>query len=112
MCISCETGTAPAKLNDYQLRRDLEKRVNCPQVGAFNIPGGRAVLRLANNIASWASGSEQGPTADQLASNPQVQAAFQVARVIFLLEHGVDYRSIKTASMGRFLYWSKYYARN
>ncbi|KAG6848769.1 hypothetical protein H0H93_014269 [Arthromyces matolae] len=96
MCISCQTGVAPPKVagGDTQLRREilaeaseryeadtLQKRVNCPTLGAFNIPGQRVILRLRNRVEAWTVGQEEGPTAAQLVANPNVQAAFQVACV-------------------------------
>ncbi|KAG6818789.1 hypothetical protein H0H93_001660 [Arthromyces matolae] len=105
MCISCSTGVAPAKVDEHQLRRDLGTlEVNCPQVGAFHVPGGRTILRLANNIQAWAAGSEQGPTAEQLASNPQVQAAFQSLIIEWKSKHGRTLTQVQILCGKRWIY--------
>ncbi|KAG6908832.1 hypothetical protein DXG01_003185 [Tephrocybe rancida] len=54
----------------------LQKRVGCLP---FNVPDGRTIAALVNNIQAWIGDNGAGPTVDQIVANDQVRQAFQLA---------------------------------
>ncbi|KAG6827297.1 hypothetical protein H0H92_012422, partial [Tricholoma furcatifolium] len=89
ICMDCSwDGQTPPNITPDQQRRDnypdntpgpandtLKKRVGC---SPFNL-GNRVTLLLPNNIQAWIDGNGAGPTAERLAANADVRAAFQLA---------------------------------